>query len=54
MFGGLYFAAGLLWILTGTSELQSWGKMKETVKLELIQDENFHNIKDFHNNKDSD
>jgi len=54
MFGGLYLAAGLLWILTGTSELQSWGKMKETVKLELIQDENFHNAKDFHNNKDSD
>jgi len=46
MFGGLYFTAGILWILTGTSELQSWGKMKETVQLELIHDETFHNNKD--------
>jgi len=52
MFGGLYLAAGLLWILTGTSELQSWGKMKETVKLELIDEETFTVLPD--KNKDSD
>jgi ACS family sodium-dependent inorganic phosphate cotransporter-like MFS transporter 5 len=30
MFGGLYSVACLIFLLTGSSELQSWGKAKDT------------------------
>ncbi|EFX89865.1 hypothetical protein DAPPUDRAFT_309475 [Daphnia pulex] len=35
MFGGLYSVACLIFLLTGSSELQSWGKAKDTSKGEI-------------------
>jgi ACS family sodium-dependent inorganic phosphate cotransporter/ACS family sodium-dependent inorganic phosphate cotransporter-like MFS transporter 1/2/3/4 len=32
MFGGLYSVACLIFLLTGSSELQSWGNAKDTSK----------------------
>jgi MFS transporter, ACS family, solute carrier family 17 (sodium-dependent inorganic phosphate cotransporter), member 5 len=36
MFGGLYSVACLIFLLTGSSELQSWGKAKDASKEGVI------------------